>query len=103
MSARNVEQEFDALKLDLGKLSSDLASVTEALHDLAGRSAGEYGAKLRGVMEHATENVETAAAALKERGCRGAASVVHHMRERPLATILIGFGLGVVIGKLMDR
>ncbi len=103
MSARNVEQEFDALKLDFGKLSSDMVGLTEALRDLAGRNAGEYGTKLRGVMGQATEEVEAAAAALKDRGCQGAASVVHHMRERPLTSILVCFGLGVAIGKLMDR
>ena len=58
MSTRNVEQEFDALKLDFSKLSSDLASLTETLRDVVGRNAGEVGAKVRGAMGHASDEVE---------------------------------------------
>jgi ElaB/YqjD/DUF883 family membrane-anchored ribosome-binding protein len=30
-------------------------------------------------------------------------TAAQHVRERPLASILICFGLGLVIGKLIDR
>jgi len=103
MSARNVEQEFDTLKSDFGKLSSDLASLTTALRDLAGDGAQDYVAKLRAATSHANGNVQAAAAALGARGREGLEAAVEHVRERPLTSILICFGLGLVIGKLIDR
>jgi len=103
MSTRNVEQEFDTLKMDFGKLSSDLVSLTQSLRELTGRSAEDYAAKLRAGVGHATDEVEAAAAALKTHGCEGMAVVARQMRERPLASILIGFGLGVLIGNLVVK
>ncbi|MBY0431283.1 MAG: hypothetical protein K2Q10_08805 [Rhodospirillales bacterium] len=103
MSARNVEQEFDALKSDFSKLSSDLASLTDAIRNLTGQDAQDYLAKMRAVVGQANEGVEATASALGARGREGIASVAQHMRERPLTSILICLGLGVVIGKLIDR
>jgi len=103
MPGRNVEQEFDALKLDFGKLSSDLVRLTEALRDLTGEGAQEYVAKLRSVVSQANEDAQAAAAALGARGREGIAAVEHQVRERPLMSILICFGVGLVIGKLIDR
>ena len=103
MTTRNVEQEFDTLKSDFGKLSTDLSNLTAALRDLTAEGAQDYMAKLRAATEHANGNVHAAAAALGARGREGLDAAAEHVRERPLASILICFGLGLVIGKLMDR
>jgi ElaB/YqjD/DUF883 family membrane-anchored ribosome-binding protein len=103
MTARNVEQEFDALKADFGKLSTDLANLTTALREATGQGASDYLAKLRGAMEHANGDVQAAAAALGARGREGMDAAAEHVRERPLTSILVCFGLGLVVGKLLDR
>ena len=90
-------------KSDFGKLSSDLVRLTEALRDLTGEGAQEYVAKLRSVVSQANEDAQAAAAALGARGREGIAAVEHQVRERPLMSILICFGVGLVIGKLIDR
>jgi ElaB/YqjD/DUF883 family membrane-anchored ribosome-binding protein len=89
MSARNVEQEFDNLKADFGKLSADLSALSAALRDLTGQDAQDYLAKLRSVAE--------------ARGQDAMASVGRHISQRPLASLLICFGLGFIIAKLIDR
>ena len=103
MSTRNVEQEFDALRSDFSKLSSDLGNLTDALRNLTGQGAQDYLAKMQAVMGQANDGVEATATALSARGREGIACVTHQMRERPLTSILICLGLGVVIGKLFDR
>lgn len=103
MSTRNVEQEFDALKSDFSKLSADLVNLTEAIRDLAGKDAQAYMTKFRGAVSHANHDVEAAATALGERGRESAACIAHQIRERPLASILVCLGLGLVIGKLIHR
>jgi len=103
MAARNVEQEFDALKSDFGKLSTDLASLTAALRDLTTEGAQDTLAKLRAATAHANGEIHDAAAALGARGRDGVDAAIHHVRERPLTSILICFGLGLAIGKLLDR
>jgi ElaB/YqjD/DUF883 family membrane-anchored ribosome-binding protein len=103
MSARNVEHEFDALKSDFGKMSADLVSLTQALRDLAAKDGEAYLSKARNVVGQANEDVEAAAAALAARGREGLHSVAVQVRERPLTSILVCLGVGVVIGKLFDR
>lgn len=103
MPARNVEQEFDALKLDFGKLSDDLVSLTAAMRELIDQGARDSAAKLRTAAGQAHEDIHAAAAALGARGKEGVAAAAQQIRERPLTSILIGFGLGFVLGKLFDR
>ena len=103
MAARNVEQEFDALKSDFGRLSSDLANMTEALRGLVGQDAGGTIGKVRAAMGQASEGVEATAAALGARGRKGIACLEHQVRERPLTSILVCLGVGLVLGKLLDR
>jgi len=103
MPARNVEQEFDALKLDFAKLGTDLMGLTEAMRGLTTTEVQEHLAKLRAVMGHANDDVEAAALALSARGRKGVAVAAQCIGERPLTSILVCFGLGVVIGKLFDR
>ena len=103
MPVRNVEQEFDALKSDFGKLSSDFVRLTEAMRDLTSDGAQDYVAKLRSVMSQTNEDAAAAATALGARGREGVAAVEHQVRERPLISILVCFGVGLVIGKLIDR
>ena len=103
MSARNVEQEFDSLKADFGKLSADLLALTEALRGLNGQDAKDGLAKLRSIAESETEGLSAAAAALGARGQDAMASVGRQITERPVMSVLICFGLGLVIGKLLDR
>ena len=101
MTARNVEQEFDALKADLARLSGDLGGLTEAVRTLIGQDADAYISKFRTAMGHAnmTEAVDVATARARD----GATYVTGQVRNHPLTTILACFGLGVVLGKLMDR
>ena len=103
MSARNVEQEFDALKADFGKLSADLVVLSEALRSLTGQDAVNYLAKLRSFAGAEADGLGTAATGLGARGQDALASVGRQISERPLASVLICFGLGLIISKLIER
>jgi len=103
MSARNVEQEFDALRSDFGKLSADLANLTAALRDVTAEGAHDYWVKLRAATDHANGEAHAAAAALGARGRDSIDAAARHVRDRPLTSVLACFAAGLVIGKLLDR
>jgi ElaB/YqjD/DUF883 family membrane-anchored ribosome-binding protein len=103
MPARNVEQEFDALKADFGKLSSDFTNLAEAMRNLTGEEAQEFLKKGRDAMGKAQHEVAAGAAALGAHGRQGIDCAARQIRERPLTSILICLGVGFVIGKLIDR
>jgi ElaB/YqjD/DUF883 family membrane-anchored ribosome-binding protein len=92
MPARNVEQEFDALKADFGKLSSDFVNLAEAMRNRTGEEAQEFLKKGRDAMDKA-----------QEYGRQGIDCAARQIRERPLTSILICLVVGFVIGKLIDR
>lgn len=103
MPARNVDVEFDALKSDFSKLSSDLASLTEAMRTLTGEEAQGYLDKARNVVGQAQDGIGATVSAISASGHQGIASVEEHIRQRPLASILIGLGVGLAIGRLVSR
>lgn len=78
MAERSLEQEFDSLKGDLESLKKTLAKKGMRALDSAVSSATETGQQ-------------------------GLATLENQIVERPLASLLIAFAAGVVIGKLTDR
>jgi ElaB/YqjD/DUF883 family membrane-anchored ribosome-binding protein len=103
MSTRNVEQEFDTLRSDFGKLSADLVGLTELLRDITGKGAQDYLAQLRAAGGQVNEDVHAAAAALGARGREGIAALGDEIKQRPLMSLLVCFALGLVLGKLIER
>ena len=103
MPARNVEQEFDALKSDFAKLGSDFMNLTHAMGNLTGEEARDCSAKFRAALGHAGEDVDAVAASLAVNGRKSVAAVARCVGERPLTSILLCLGVGLVIGKLIDR
>lgn len=78
MAERSLEQEFDALRHDLDSLKKTVA---------------------RKSMKAIDDAVHTA----KSGGEQGLAAIEEHIVERPLASLLVAFAAGVLIGKLTDR
>jgi ElaB/YqjD/DUF883 family membrane-anchored ribosome-binding protein len=103
MATRTVEQEMEALRGDLAKLREDVAALTSAVGDtLTGAvkaKAQKVGAAANGMLGRAEEFAHEAHA----RGREGVAAVEHQIEAHPLTSVLMAFGLGVLIGKWFDR
>lgn len=80
-----LREDLDALRGDIGRLAESVRTLTEkgawAGVDRARRRAGEA----REQVEHLAEEVG------------------HHLEERPYGSVMMAFGLGFVIGKLLER
>lgn len=85
MAERNIEKDIDALRSDFAALQSDLQALTRTLARRARTAAADT------------------ADDLLARGRDGVAAVEGQVAERPLASLLIAFGAGVALGKLLDR
>ncbi len=96
MTARNVEGEFDTLKDDLGKLRADVSNLSSALKDVTSDTVREQIDMIRA-------RIDSIAADAKLQGRASLDDLTGRIEERPLASILIAFGAGVLIGKLFDR
>lgn len=90
--ATNTEQDISQLKDDMAKLKADLASIASTLKKEAGDRARHGYDRVREAGEHAADYARS-----------GAHAVEHQIEERPLVSVLSAFGIGFVIGKLLDR
>jgi ElaB/YqjD/DUF883 family membrane-anchored ribosome-binding protein len=55
------------------------------------------------VTDRAGEMWDDATNEASRRGREGVAAVEHQIEERPLLSMLVAFGIGVLIGKLINR
>jgi ElaB/YqjD/DUF883 family membrane-anchored ribosome-binding protein len=96
MTSHDVEGEFGAVKDDLAKLRADIANLSAALKDLTSETVHEQIDSLKGRIERVTSDA-------KLRGGQTLDELADRIEERPVASVLIAFGVGVLIGRLFDR
>ncbi|KZD09657.1 DUF883 family protein [Oceanibaculum pacificum] len=101
--ANSQPAEIDAIKADLAALRKDIASLTKTVGETASASVDEKTAQLREKVATMREEIERMAGTAKVRGQEGVAAVERHIEDKPLQSMLIAFGAGLLLGKLFDR
>lgn len=84
-SAKSIEEDLAALREDLKNLTASVASIAKSK---TGELRDEIGVR-------ADRAVET--------GRQAAESVQDAVRERPVTSVCLAFGIGVIIGHILDR
>ena len=104
---RNLEAEFGTLKADLDTLRKDISSLVSSFGDAATDEVKTRGRRARAAMGRATERAgevwDDATNEASRRGREGVAAFEQQIEERPLISVLVAFGVGLVIGKLINR
>jgi ElaB/YqjD/DUF883 family membrane-anchored ribosome-binding protein len=96
MTPHDVEGEFGAVKDDLAKLRSDIANLSAALKDLTSETVQERLDSLRGGIDRLTDDAKVQSREILD-------DLTDHIEEKPLTSILIAFGVGILLGRLLDR
>jgi len=92
--ARDLEVEFDAIKEDVSALRSDLAALLETVSQ-RGRT------RLRESVEEAGDRLDELASRARDASQQGVDDLSDHIASRPLSSVLLAFGLGTIIGRLL--
>ena len=104
---RNLEEEVDTLKADLDKLRKDISSLVSSFGDAATDEVKTRGRRARTAVGRATDRAgqvwDDATNEASRRGREGVAAVKQQIEERPVISLLVAFGVGLVIGKLINR
>ena len=104
---RNLEEELDTLKAGLDTLRKDISSLVSSFGDASTDEVRTRGRRARAavgrVTDRASEVWDDATNEATRRGREGVAAVEHQIEERPFISLLVAFGIGVLIGKLIDR
>lgn len=96
MTSRDVEGEFSAVKDDLAKLRADVANLSAALKGLTSETVHDQIDSLKGRIDRMTHDA-------KDQGRQALDDLADHIEERPVSSVLIAFGVGILLGRLFDR
>jgi len=104
---RNLEEEFDTLEADLDTLRKDISSLVRSFGDAATDEVKTRGRRARAAVGHVTDRAgevwDDATNEASRRGRQGVAALEQRIEERPFTSVLVAFGIGVLIGKLINR
>jgi ElaB/YqjD/DUF883 family membrane-anchored ribosome-binding protein len=96
MTSSNVESEYATLKEDLAKLRADVAALSAAVRTTASDTVQEQVDVIRDRINHLARDA-------REEGQQRLDDLAGQIEERPLTSVLLAFGVGLLIGKLFDR
>lgn len=96
MTTRNLEGEFDVIKDDLVKLREDIANLSSALKDVTSETVRERMEALRGRIDELTGDARSQSRQAMD-------DLADRIEERPLTSVLVAFGVGILLGRLVDR
>jgi ElaB/YqjD/DUF883 family membrane-anchored ribosome-binding protein len=85
MADRSLEKEFDVLKNDLGTLKEDVSTIAKLL-------AKKGTAQLNDAVDSGKARVQAGVDVLEEQ-----------VTARPLTSLLVAFGIGILLGKVSQR
>lgn len=103
MATREPADDIAALKNDLAALRKDVGALAKTLGEQASATSDDKMAQLKERVAALRSELEGAAKTARARGAEGVASVERHIEEKPLQSMLIALGAGLLIGKLLDR
>lgn len=90
--ATNASRDLDELRDEVSKLRSDITDIADTLTKLAGDVVTDGQHRFKQSSERTREKAKDAWSGIE-----------HELEERPLTAVAAAFGLGFVLGKLLDR
>jgi ElaB/YqjD/DUF883 family membrane-anchored ribosome-binding protein len=104
---RNLEEEFDTLKAGFDTLRKEISSLASSFGDVATDEVKTRGRRARAAVGRVTDRAgevwDDATNEASRHGREGVAVLEQRIEERPFISVLVAFGIGVVIGKLINR
>jgi ElaB/YqjD/DUF883 family membrane-anchored ribosome-binding protein len=103
MASRNLEAELDTLKGEFDRLRKEVGTFGETALEGIQKGSRRVRAAAGRAVDATSEGLSDAADEVERRGRKGLLAVEHQIEERPVISVLLAFGLGVLFGKFLDR
>jgi ElaB/YqjD/DUF883 family membrane-anchored ribosome-binding protein len=99
----DIGDQVEDLRDDLGRLRADVGEMLQALIQGGRGSAGELSDKVSKTAERWLGNLRQGFGQAGEKGKDALSGVHGQIEERPVASLLVAFAVGIFLGRLLDR
>lgn len=96
MDEKTIKSDVEALRNDFKQVKEDLVELTKTLSQLTSKQANESLDDLK----QARDKIETQ---LRQVAGEARDTLEARVKDQPLGTLLIAFGVGLLIGKTVSR
>jgi ElaB/YqjD/DUF883 family membrane-anchored ribosome-binding protein len=103
MAERDLQKDLDTVKEDLAKLRSDIAELTERLINTGKNEVSTARNRVRAGARNLGRELRETLNDTGEQGLKTVESVEQLLTDRPLVSLLAAFGLGLLVGKFLQR
>lgn len=103
MADNTIEIDMQSIRDDMAALRGDLARVTQDLKAIGKNRAEATKENLGATAQSLKEEIIRMFDDTRETGKRSLESVETEIGERPLLSLLISFGAGLIMAKLLER
>ena len=95
--------DLETLQADLKSLREDLTQLMDGLKGSAGQKVKDLAHDLKEGGEQVGMKVLDQVGKVKEKGGELAVQLEEQVRERPMMSLLVAFGAGLVLSRMMER
>lgn len=103
MANQAVDQELETLRGDLNTLRSDVRKLTEDLSRAAQTGAAAASEEAQAELKRLRADLDDLYQRARSKGKASLESVEEQVERNPLASLAVAFGVGLLLGKLLDR
>jgi ElaB/YqjD/DUF883 family membrane-anchored ribosome-binding protein len=103
MAERDLQKDLDAIKDDMAQLRTDLAELTQRLVEMGKSEVSAARNRVRAEARNVGRELRQTLNETGERGWPSVESVEQLLTEKPVVSLLAAFGLGLLVGKLLER
>lgn len=96
-------RDIDALKDDLSLFKADLAAAMRDLVEAGKATSGEARERLEAAVHEKLDRLNDAASNLADRGRAAARTAGRYVEEKPIQSLAIAFGVGVLVGAVLRK
>lgn len=97
------QDDIDVLKKDIDELKAALKALTDDLKGLAETNADSAAKRAGDKLGEIRDDVAGAAQKVADQGRQSAEAVADAVKERPLQSLIVAFGVGLLLCRLLDR
>lgn len=101
--ADDANKDFENLRRDIDELKKSMQGLMSDVSELASHTKDDVAASASRKTREFAERVSAAGAEVRERGEQATESAQNLVREHPLQSVLIAFGVGYLAARLMSR